>query len=82
MTFNQRVVKHHDKDADTTYFAIHEVHYTDDGSIEAITEKPIFPIGDTFEDLAEEIQHIAKALDYEVLDYNGLVEMLKNDKNN
>lgn len=48
-------------------FAIYEVFYKADGSVEGYTASPVFPRADSSEALAEELHRYAEALAREVL---------------
>jgi hypothetical protein len=62
-SWNYRVVQRDDE------FAIHEVFYADDGAVEGMTSDPVFPRGDTLDDLREEIEHYRAAFDKPTLTY-------------
>lgn len=54
-----------------TYYAVHEVFYTDKGKICEWTEEPIEPIGHSKEDLLEVLENMLKdCKNQEVLDFN------------
>lgn len=61
MTWNYRVMN---KDGE---FAIYEVFYRDDGSVEGYTDSPVFPRADSASGLIEELRRYAEALGHEVL---------------
>ena len=65
--WNHRVVKHQDNHA--IWYQIHEVYYTDDKPI-GITQDAIAPLGETLEELKEELARMLKACDTPILDYN------------
>jgi hypothetical protein len=67
MRWNYRVVRR-TTNGETTY-AIHEVHYSDDGDPQACTEAPIEIIESTPGDLRETVQRILACLDKPILDY-------------
>jgi hypothetical protein len=53
-------------------FAIHEVFYSEDGEIENYTARPTYPIGETLEELTEEMEFYLKALQSPVLEQEDL----------
>ncbi len=57
MSWNYRVVQHDDE------YAIHEVFYSDDGSVNGMTVDPVFPRAETLDDLREELERYGAALD-------------------
>lgn len=61
MSWNYRVIELDGQ------FAIHEVFYNAAGSIAGITEAPVFPRGETLDDLAADISRYAEALSLPVL---------------
>jgi hypothetical protein len=61
MTWNYRVMN---KDGE---FAIYEVFYRDDGSVEGYTDSPVFPRADSASGLIEEFRRYTEALGHEVL---------------
>jgi hypothetical protein len=50
-------------------FAIHEVFYRGDGSVQGYTENPVSLRAETLEQLAEELKRYALALERPVLQY-------------
>jgi hypothetical protein len=66
MTWNYRVVR--TNDGTTDWFAIDEVYYDDDGRLEARTEHPSYPAGETLEELQEDVMYYQAALQQPVLD--------------
>ncbi|HEX7708368.1 MAG TPA: hypothetical protein VF701_18040 [Thermoanaerobaculia bacterium] len=61
--WNYRVVQRDDE------FAVHEVFYSDDGSVQGMTADPVFPRAETLEDLREEFERYRAAFDKPVLSY-------------
>ena len=53
--------------------AIHEVFYDEQGEIWTCTEEPVYPEGDTLEELRTDLEHYQRALGQPVLDYSDLV---------
>jgi hypothetical protein len=61
MSWNYRVIEQ------DGLFAVHEVFYNPDESVAGVTETPVFPRGETFDDLAADIARYAEALSLPVL---------------
>lgn len=53
-------------------FGIHEVWYNSDGDICLITEDAIEPVGDSFEKVRSEMNHMMSAFGKPVLDYDKI----------
>jgi hypothetical protein len=68
MTWNNRVIRHINEDADVWY-SIHEVHYDQDGNPNGVTENPVPAHGDSVEELTHSMIYQMKALTEPVLDY-------------
>ena len=51
-------------------YAIYEVYYDESGHIEAFTDIPAYPTGDSTEALREDLEHYQRALKHPVLDYD------------
>lgn len=51
-------------------YGIHEVYWRSDGTIEAITENPVIPYGETHEELKKDILMYLKAFEKPVLDFD------------
>ena len=66
MTWNYRVIV---RDGE---FAIHEVYYDDAGNIEAFTDEPVYPAGESVEELHKDVEYYQHALRQPVLDYHEL----------
>ena len=81
MSFNHRVVKHYNSYTNENYFCIHEVYYDNNGNIKYITENPICPIGNDFDDLFLTIQNIIKAFDNKVISYHSLIKTFEQEEN-
>lgn len=61
--WNYRVVQRDDE------FAIHEVFYSDDGSVSGMTAEPVFPRAETLDGLRGEIERYRSALEKPALSY-------------
>ena len=66
MYWNYRVVV---KDGNCS---IYEVYYDDNGRIEAFTEEPVGPSGESLEELRQDLEYFQLALDQPALDYEAL----------
>jgi len=72
MVWNHRIVKrvYHHASGDETTYQIHEVYYDEIGSEPTnITLDPIAPLGETVEELKEELNRMLRALEHPVLNY-------------
>ncbi|MBW1835147.1 MAG: hypothetical protein JRI62_10590 [Deltaproteobacteria bacterium] len=54
--WNYRVIRKHYKESDTNTYQIHEVYYKEDGAIEGWTESAVEPLGETPDELREDIR--------------------------
>lgn len=63
MSWNYRVMKKGEE------YAIHEVFYSEDGAVNGYTESPVFPRAASLEQLSEEMERYAAALNEPVLVY-------------
>lgn len=61
-------------------YEIHEVYYRPDGTIEAITENPVIPYGETPEELKKDILMQLQGLDKPVLDFDLCKDQLDDGK--
>ena len=68
MYWNHRVVKHVDTQYDETTYLIHEVYYEGDDEIVAKTQDGVAPMGDTLEELRNELMNMLAACEKEILD--------------
>lgn len=65
MTWNYRVIKRYIGDEES--YGIHEVYYDDNGYLDAYSENPIAPHGNSFNELIEDFEHYSRALKEPVL---------------
>ncbi len=65
MNWNYRVIRKELGNSIT--FQIHEVYYNDDGSINAWTEQPVLPLGESCGELREDIRFFLSAFRKDVL---------------
>lgn len=75
LTWNHRVIKR--ESGDEYWYAIHEVYYDDNKQIETLTEEPVYPVGESIDDLRAELQWMLEALDNPVLNYETCVRQAK-----
>lgn len=64
--WNYRVLRHVDGS-----FAVHEVHYGDDGKPHACTEEPTGFVGDSLDDLRSALALAERGLREKILDYES-----------
>lgn len=76
MTWNYRVI--HTVINDEHFFDIHEVYYDDNGEPKFVTEDSVAPMGNTLDELKEDLQHYLLALSKPILEYDSFLK----DKNN
>jgi hypothetical protein len=69
----RRVVKMPDG-KDDEFFGIFEVYYDEDGKTQGWTEAYAYPLGETLEELQDDVAHFMKALQLPVLDYHAAPE--------
>ena len=65
--WDYRVIEHNGM------FTIHEVCYSDNGDITAISQDPMGPSGDTMEELKADIEYFLHALDMPALKKDEIV---------
>lgn len=65
--WNHRILHKHHAETDTHTYHIHEVHYDDNGSIEGWTVNHVTPMGETPDELREEIQYFFEAFQKPIL---------------
>ena len=63
-----RVIRKHHKESDTNTYQIHEVYYKEDGAIEGWTESAVEPLGETPDELREDIRFFMKAFQKPILE--------------
>lgn len=72
MHWNHRVLRHIGnegiKGTPEYYYQVHEVFYNDDHTINGWAEKGVCPMGETLEDLQEELDRCKRALNTPVLE--------------
>lgn len=76
MSWNYCVTKQTHTFADgykETTYVIREAYYNSDGSIWAVTQKATWALGETLDELRDDLEHMLSALEKPVLDYDTLV---------
>lgn len=68
MTWNYRVIRRHHAETDSVTYHVHEVYYGEDGSIEKWTEEPVEPLGESPEELREDIRYFLRAFRLPILE--------------
>jgi hypothetical protein len=51
-------------------YAIYEVYYDDAGNVETFTDEPVYPAGESVEELCKDLEHYQQALRHPVLNYD------------
>lgn len=83
MSWNYRVIKHTYKDyPEDTILCIHEVYYDENANITAFSENPVYPRGETTEELSKDLENYKKALNKPVLDLEELKAQFSGDSKN
>lgn len=73
-TWNIRVVRH--TEGEETFFTFHEAHYGEDKETpEAITNTPVYPQGETVEELAGELEKFREALGKPVIEFDAIEQV-------
>ncbi len=65
--WNHRIIEKYHKETDTSTYQIHEVYYSNDGIIESWTESAVGPMGETVDELREDVSFFMKAFQKPVL---------------
>lgn len=68
MSWNYRVIKHKCIHTGETWLAVHEVHYDEFCNIEGWTAAPVYPQGETIEELREAMIMYRHCVEKPVLD--------------
>ena len=68
MTWNYRVIRKCHTETDSVTYHVHEVYYGGDGSIKKWTEEPVEPLGETPEELREDIRYFLRAFRFPILE--------------
>lgn len=76
MTWNYRIIDR----ADGYY--IYEVYYTNDGRKDAFSLEPMYPYGDTLDELRSDLEYMQAALDKPILLYEDLIVAVFQDTDN
>lgn len=70
MSWNHRVMRTTEPEG-AHHFAIHEVYYSENGSIKAWTERAVGPCGDTLKELQQDVSRFTLAFTRPILDVRG-----------
>ena len=65
--WNYRIIRKYHKESDVSTYHIHEVYYDDENMIEGWTQSPVEPMGESLEELRNDIVHFLKAFEKPVL---------------
>ncbi len=68
MTWDYRVIRKRHTETDSVTYRVHEVYYGEDGSIENWTEEPVEPLGETPQELREDIRYFLQAFRFPILE--------------
>ena len=66
--WNYRVIRKHHSETDSETYHVHEVYYRDDGNIEGWTQESVTPMGETAEELREDIRYFLHAFRRPILE--------------
>ena len=65
--WNYRLMRHTDAFG-REYYAIHEAYYNDVGEVTAWTDDAASPMGQTLEEVREELDRMLRAIDYPIVE--------------
>ena len=66
--WNYRVIRKHHPEPDSVTYHVHEVYYREDGGIEGWTQESVAPMGETAEELREDIRYFLHAFRRPILE--------------
>lgn len=66
--WNHRVIRKRHTETESVAYQVHEVYYHENGAIEGWTEKPVAPMGETIEELREDIRYFLHAFRRPILE--------------
>ena len=66
--WNYRVIRKHHTETDSVTYHVHEVYYRDDGSTQSWTQEAVEPMGETAEELREDIRYFLRAFRCPILE--------------
>ena len=66
--WNYRVIRKHHPEPDSVTYHVHEVYYRDDGGIDGWTQESVAPMGETAEELREDIRYFMHAFRRPILE--------------
>lgn len=67
MKWNYRIMRHTDAGG-RQYYAVHETYYGDAGEVMGSTEEAASVMGETLDEVREELDRMLRALDYPVIE--------------
>ena len=73
MHWNYRIVKSVSKESGREYFSLREVEYDALEGIASISEEPVFPFGDTYNDLQRDFKLMQRAFKKKLIDEQTVV---------
>jgi len=76
MTWNYRVIRRTDATSAAEEFGIHEVYYDSAGRIEAWTEEPSAPFGESLAELRADLEFMERAMSQPTLNESDLLRDL------
>ncbi len=66
--WHYRVIRKHHPETDSVTYHVHEVYYQEDGSIDGWTQESVAPLGETVEELREDIRYFLQAFRCPILE--------------
>ena len=66
--WNYRVIRKRHTEVDSVTYHVHEVYYREDGGIEGWTQESVAPMGETAEELREDIRYFLHAFRRPILE--------------
>jgi len=73
--WNYRVIRKHHLKPDSVTYHVHEVYYRDDGGIDGWTQESVAPMGETAEELREDIRYFLHAFRRPILEIKEIDEV-------
>jgi hypothetical protein len=58
-------------------YAIYEIYYDDEGNIALFTEDPVYPMGESLDELRGDLEYLRHALTQPVLKYEEITEQAR-----
>jgi hypothetical protein len=82
MSWNYRVIKRAFKTPagyTEVQHAVYEVYYDEDGSVKAWSMKPTYIVGETLDELKDDLKRYSAAFDKPILDWDELEKQLEGE---